>query len=1714
MSSHGGTEPVVEAVLRRAAQQPQRVAVRQGAERLTYAELADRVRAEAARIGRAGPDLAGPEPVVAVMLPRGIDLVVTLLGTLRSGAAFLPVDPGLPEDRVARMLSAADVCVTDRAHRAVPDRVGLPVLQPADRSGDDHTAAAPAAPHEPAPPARPLHRDQAAYVLFTSGSTGTPKAVCVPHGALANHTASVAAAYGLGPDDRVLQLTTIGFDVALEEILPTLAVGAELVLAPPAVLSPEDLSSLLAAEGVTVANLATPYWQHWVRDLTDGRAPVPDHLRLLVVGSDTGRASTLAAWRRFSAAEVVNAYGLTEAAITSTVHRFAPGEPSPYAGEPDAVRELDTVREEPDPVREEPDAVLPVGRPLDGVAVRILGKDLEPVPAGETGEICLSGAGLARGYLGDPALTAERFVPDPLAGTPGARLYRTGDLGRWDEEGVLHVLGRADELVKIRGQRVHPREADRHLTGHPQVADALTVARPTGPEGATELIAFVVPADPRAVPTAAQLREHLATQLPAAHVPRRYVIVDALPLRPNGKVDTDALPLPSGWERAAHAQRRPPATPVEEALADIWREVLEVTDLGTDDSLLDLGGHSLAVARMANRITDRFGIRLPVRDLMAAPTITEQAALLTAPERTGRPLPLPPLVRAAPDADVPLTAQQRQVWFLQKLSPGNVAYHAQTTLRVIGTLDTDALGRAVAAITARHAVFRTTFHDDGGTPRQRVHATGPMPVEVIDLTGLPADERRARAEEIAAERARTPFALDELPLVRWTVLRLAPLQHEIVLVEHHLVHDGWSFGLLMRELRAAYAAEVTGEPAELPPLPHQYADYALWQHTSLTSDAFLAQRDHWAAVLADAPAPTTLPTLAPRRGRQTFHGAAVRVEVPTATVTALRRLARQEGATLFSTMLAGFYALVARCTGEHDLVIGSGFANRQMAETEQMIGMLVNPVVLRCDTGGDPAFTTLVRRTRDTVLTASAHQEYPFLELVRHLNPDRDPAANPYFQLMFSSNDARMPDLELPGASATVFERDNGSAKADLNVIMIPRAEAETGADGRVDGRVTLLWEYNADLFAPAFMTELVESYLELLADASRHPDRRLSGLALLTAPRRQALLRAGTGGDAGPARPLARLIEDVVRRCPDAVAVRAADGEQLSYAELTAEAAAVAARLDASGTGDEPVGLFLSRSPRMLAALLGVLLSGRSYLPLDPAHPRSRTEFTLTDSGARSVLVDARTAAELPDGPWEAIDVARCTARPPGSPGAATAFPRPPAHPDATAYILYTSGSTGTPKGCVVSHRNVDHFVRWALRDTPADALSRTLATVSICFDMSLYELLPPLASGGTVQLLDHLLDLPKLPPDQAPTQLCAVPSLLGDLLRDHRLPPTLRLVSLGGEAPSAALVSRLYADGVPAVRNLYGPTEITVLATACEVTDPGPDSTRPVPLGGPVHGAQAYVVDERLNPMPPDCPGELVVGGDGVTAGYHGRPGLTAERFVPDVFSGVPGARLYRTGDRARWTSDGRLEFLGRLDDQVKIRGLRIEPGEIEHVLTAHPGVSAAWVAVTGEAPDQTLTAYLQRSGESAPDPAELRAHAAARLPSGLVPAAFVVLDEVPLTPTGKVDRARLPVWGEPDSTPQDRAAGEPPADALEERVLRIWAEELNQPALDRDSNLFLVGGHSLLMLKLRHRTATELGAEVETSAFFEHPTVAEMTAHLRSLGYGGRDGLGEQV
>ncbi|MFD9691735.1 amino acid adenylation domain-containing protein [Kitasatospora sp. NPDC059088] len=1656
---NGAFRSVVDGFTRSARRVPEKVAVRCGDRALTYAELDE----SSDRLAAAVTTAISVNPVVAVMLPRGVDFVTALLAVAKAGGAFLPLDPAHPRDRLERMLAVADLCVTTDAGAEIAAEAGVPAIRPTAGAGSDVLRAA--------------HPEQSAYVLFTSGTTGTPKAVRVSHASLANHAAAVSSAFGLKDSDRVLQFATYSFDVALEEVFTALWVGAEIVVLPTVAPSAEDFSAFLSEEGVTVANIPTPYWEQWVRALESGEGRISSSLRLLIVGSDMTRRSTLASWRRLSAVDVVNAYGLTETTITATTRLFSG--PAVASGNGPA-----------DGARDDAPQVLPIGSAVTGLEAWVLDDSGTVTAAGEPGEIHIGGAGVVQGYHADPALTADRFVPDGVSGRSGARLFRTGDRGYVDARGDLHVLGRADDLVKIRGQRVHPQEVVRHLAAHPHVASAHVLATPGDAQTPRQLIAYIVPTDPHAVPTAGLLRAHLGESLPAAHIPDRYVVVDALPLRSNGKIDVDALPRPVLWGRSGDVPLRAPGTAVEARLAEVWRKVLRVDELGVDDSVFDLGGHSLALMQIANQVRRIWQVELTVQDIMNAPTIAHLATVVEGLERDGA--GLPSIARGGSDTLAPLTSQQQQVWFLDRLAPGNVAYHAQTTMRVTGTLDTDALRQAIETITERQAVFRTTFHERDGIPYQQVHdRVDHADVEVIDITQLPAGERRARTEALIRERITTPFDLGELPLARWSVVRQDERENEIILVEHHLIHDGWSFGLLMKELRAAYTAAVDGTPLGLPEVEFAYADYARWQAAAMESPAMHRKRDYWLERLADRPSPTALPTSRPRKAPQRFKGGMMRLELPARTASLARGLARDTHSTVYSVLLAAFQATLARFTGDKDIVLGSAFANRQMAEIEDVIGMFVNPVVLRTRVPDDPAFRNLLEATRETVAQAAAHQEFPFLELVRGLNPDRDPTANPGFQIMFSANDSRMPDLELPDAAATVYELDNGSAKVDLNIVVIPRAEAEPGADGRVDSRIAMLWAYNSDLFDRDFMSAIGDSYLRMLDAVVTDPDTDVLSVDIL-GPTRARNLLALSPEPAAEVPTALTMFETVLAENPGRDAVWSTHGS-LTHRQLAARARSVIRALDAAApVSERPVALLLGRTPDTIAAMTGILLSGRGYLPLDPNHPAERIEHMLRDSSADVLLVDSSTKDAVPPGDWRVVDLSTLPEQGPG----AEEVPFRAAHPEATAWVIYTSGSTGQPKGCRATHRNLDHFVQLTLDGAERELFQSSLAATSFSFDMSVNEILPTLLTGGTVVLVDSLFDLPRLSADRVPRQVNAVPSLMSELLTDHQVPDGVQLVDLGGESGSHALVERLRADGVKWVRVNYGPTETTVYAVACEAT-PGNETGWPIGTPGP--GSAAYVLDDGLRPVPYGCEGELVIGGPVVTSGYVGRARLTADRFVPDPFSVLTGARMYRTGDRVRWR-DGRLEYLGRRDHQVKIRGLRIELGEIEHVLREHPGVAAAFVQPHPHAPTESLLAYVRPAPGGTVDAEALAVHAGRSLPASYLPSGYVVLDDIPLTTSGKVDRARLPVppAAAPPAGRGPRSAGKEWTD-LERRIAAIWSDVLRRDEVDRDDNLFLLGGHSLTILRLQHRIHDETGVKVPLPAFFAHPTVAALANHL---------------
>ncbi|WP_158625004.1 non-ribosomal peptide synthetase/type I polyketide synthase [Corallococcus terminator] len=1644
-----------------AAEHPSQVAISQGGESLTYAALdAQANRLAHALLARG----AGPDRVIGICLPRSTRLVVSLLAVLKTGAAWLPLDPSSPPERLRHMATSAGAMAVI-GEGVAAERLaasGLQVLLLPERE----LASFP----DVNPEVRVLP-DQLAYVIHTSGSTGLPKGVMISHRALAAFTAHHRATFALSPADRVGVVASLGFDALVMSILPSLASGARLELPEDEEtrLSPRKLQEWLLARDITFAFLPTPLAERVLA------LPWPETcaLRLLLTGGDRLHVRP----RPGMPFQFVNGYGPAECTIYCTSNVVPPARASHEERLPS------------------------IGRPIDGAEIHLLDPALRPVAEAETGEIFIGGTGLARGYVEAPGLTAERFIPHPFSPTGGERLYRTGDLGRRAPDGSLEFLGRVDSQVKVRGIRIEPAEITAALQTHPHVGAAHVMARSTGaltPDGDVFFVAWFTPRDARAVPGTEQLREHLRAWLPEAMMPRTFVVVDALPLGPNGKVDVQALPVP-----ALHAPRSreyvAPRTELEQGLARVWQEELRLEQVGLQDDFFELGGHSLLATRITSRIEDTLGLCVSLAQLFAHPRIALLAELL---ESRGAALAkdvLPPVVRAADPSRAPLSVQQEQVWFLQKLSPDSISYQAQTTLRVMGGLDLPVLERALTELTRRHELLRTTYEEVDGRPWQCVQPVTPVRVPLLDLSALPEDVRERRREEAIREELRRPLSLFALPLARWSALRLAPDEHEIVLVEHHVVHDGVSFSVLMRELDALYNAYLRGEDSPLPEPAVQYRDFAVWQRAALEAPGMKAQLAYWRERLAGAPEVLPLRTDRPRPPVQGFNGDLLRLELPPALPGALRTFCQREGVTLFHALFSAFATLLHRYTGEQDLCIGSAFAARAgIRNIENLIGMFVNAVVLRCDVSGAPSFRQLVHQVKDITSAAAEHQTYPFLKLVEALGVKRDPSRNPLIQAMFSFHDSAVPSPRLGSASCTIFERGNGSSKVDLDVVAIPHAGRHLGDASRGDDRISLIWEYNRDLFDRATMERMSAHFLRLLEVAVRSPDTAVSRLPMLTDAEQHALLSERNGPEVSTAEPPVQLqVLEQARRTPGAVAVRDEAGA-LTYAELIRRATLLAEHLRRQGTAASSlIGICAPRGAELVTAELGVLLAGAAYLPLDPEHPAERLALLLADGGVRQVVTTGALRERLP-ATLEQVCVEDFHA-----PGTPRGQPSADARPGQLAYVMYTSGSTGTPKGVMVEHGSLSNLVGWHRRAFGLDANSRATLLYSPAFDPSAAEIWPALTAGATLHVPGQDV---RLSPERLQAWLLSeritftdLPTTLVERLLALAWPDAceLRTVLAGGDR----LLSRP-RPGMPwRLFNQYGPTETTVTATSSEVLASGPEASLPA-IGRPIAGTTAYVLDAELQPVPLGAGGALYLGGAGVARGYLNRPDLTASSFIPDPFSSRPGARLYRTGDHVRIRPDGELEFLGRMDAQLKLRGFRVEPAEISARLRTCPGIAEAHVrAWSAPGAEPRLVGYLvPRAGHAVPSPARLREHLARELPAYMIPSAYVELGALPLTHGGKVDERALPA---PTVT---QASQVPLANELERQLAGLWCETLRLERVGAEDNFFDLGGHSLLLGQVQHLLKSRLGHDVPMVKLFEFPTVRALAGHLQGQGDGG--------
>jgi amino acid adenylation domain-containing protein len=1281
---------------------------------------------------------------------------------------------------------------------------------------------------------------------------------------------------------------------------------------------------------------------------------------------------------------------------------------------------------------------------------------------------------VGRGYLARPALTAERFVPDPFSGVPGARMYRTGDRVRWRGDGQLDFLGRADFQVKVRGFRIEPGEVEAALAALPEVGAAVVVAREET-AGDARLVAYVTPSGDTH-PEAAALRTALAATLPAHMVPTELVVLDRLPLNANGKVDRAALPAPG--PAVAPAGRVPPRTPAEALVADIFAQVLG-TRPGVHDNFFDLGGHSLRATQVVSRVREAFGAEVPLRALFEAPTVAEMAARAVA-ARAGGALEAPPLVPQPRDGDIPLSFAQQRFWFVERMGAAANAYNMPMTLRLRGPLDVDALRGALDGVIGRHESLRTVFEMRDGEPVQVIHPELHLPLPLHDVSRLADAEREAEVRRFTRAELETPFDLERGPVIRARLLRLGEDDHLLLLSLHHVAGDAWSFDVLFHELEVLYAAARDGVEVALPPLPVQYADYAIWQRGRLAGDALGAELAHWRDRLAGA-ATLALPTDRPRPPVQSFRGSLVEFDLGAELSASIGTLARKSSATPYMVLLAAFQLLLQRWSGTDDVVVGSPVAGRTPRETEGLIGVFLNTLALRTDLSGDPSFAELLRRVRETALDAFAHQEVPFERLVEELRIERSLARHPLFQVMFSMiPGAPESESTFAGLRIQASDPEDPPAKVDLTLTMV-----ET--EGRLRGALS----YAADLWDASTVRRMADHLRSLLATAAADPALPVSLLPMISEDERRLVMETWNRTDVHhPPTPTHRLVEQWATRTPDAPAVFAKDGD-LAYAELDARANRLAYRLRRAGVGpDARVAVMLERSAALVVAQLAVMKAGGAFLPLDPSGPAERAAYMLGTAGAVAVLTRSELRDHLPatDATVIAIDEEAAS---PASEGADA--PRVEVDPDHLSYVIFTSGSTGRPKAVATTHRGLGNLLAWFRAETgiaPGD--SGTLVAAPT-FDVSVVEAWGPLTAGAAVHVTPDALRMDPagllrwMDARGVTVWTCPTPfahAALDEMQRGAPRPRALRMVMTGGEA-----LRRRPPAGLRLV-NIYGPAENACITTG---TDVAPEGVALPPIGRPLHNHRTYVLDARLYPVPPGVPGELFVAGAGLARGYLGRPGMTAERFIPCPFL-EPGARMYATGDRVRWLADGELEYLGRGDHQVKLRGFRIETGEVEVALLSHPTVAEAAVVLRDEHGGRLVAYVAPAEGGDAPDAAALRAHLRARLPDYMVPAAFVALPTLPRSPNGKVDRAALPAPAEPGAAAVNR-----PQSGVERRIAKVWSEVLGIESVGLDDNFFEIGGHSMLVARMQERLRAELGREVTIVELFQFPTIAALAAHL---------------
>ncbi len=1629
---------------------PEAIALVFEQQHITYQELNQRANQLAHYLQARG---VGPDVLVGILVERSIEMVVALLGILKAGGAYVPLDPAYPADRLSYMLSDSQMTVLV-AQQALLAILPAPPAQVVCID-TDWPSIAQSNLHNPTSVVTPAHL---AYVIYTSGSTGKPKGVLVLQGAAANMLNSLRSQPGLTAADIVLAVTTISFDIAVSELYLPLILGARVVLASRAVAADsESLAQLIEKSQATFMQATPATWHLLLAAGWSGSAV------LKIISGGEALSFQLASELLPKVASLWNMYGPTEVTVWSTVREVTAAD-----------------------LRGSSQQAIPIGRPIANTQTYILDPHLKPAPIGISGELYIGGVQLARGYLNRPDLTVEKFIAHPFSNQPGARLYRTGDLARYLPNGDIEYISRIDNQVKIRGYRIELGEIEAVLATHPAVRQNVVLVREDLP-GNKRLVAYLILADQQII-SARELRYFLSQQLPIYMVPAAVVVIEAMPLTPSGKIDRRSL-LSIECDNETNQDYIAPHTATEQIITNIFSEVLGVKNVGLNDNFFELGGHSLLATQLISRLRRTFEVEIPLAVVFSESTISQLDRHIQELQLQRQGFNLPTIKpRPADIQKIPLSFAQERLWFLNHLEGNAASYNIPSALRLNGDLNLVAFEKALTTIIHRHESLRTSFSEVGEMAQQVIHPEVIFQSELIDLQQLPECERESVLKEQLTQAKTRPFDLEQAPLLRVCLWQLWEQEYVCLINMHHIVSDGWSIGIIIQELVSLYSAYSEGTESPLPELAIQYADFALWQRQWLQGDVLDQQLEYWKSHLEGAPALLRLPTDRPRPSIQTYCGNTYSCNLPVKLTEQVQVLSRRTGNTLFMTLLAGFATLMYRYSGQSDIVIGSPIANRNRQEFESLIGFFVNTLVLRTNLEEQANFEQVIAQVKSNTLKAYENQDTPFQRIVEALQLERTLSHSPLFQVMFILQNAPMGELELPAIASSEVKHSNTTSKFDLTLSVSENPEG-----------LACEWEYNTDLFDDQTIERMADHFTTLLSGLVGNPSQAVSEIPLLSNRERQQLLYEwnDTAADYPKDKHIHQLFEEQEKRTPDEIAV-VFEEQSLTYRELNNRANQLAHYLQARGVGpDVLVGILVERSLEMIVGLLGILKAGGAYVPLDPAYPADRLSYMLSDSQMTVLVAQQALLAILPshqaqvvclDADWPSITQSSLH----NPPSAVT--------PTDLAYVIYTSGSTGKPKGVQVLQGAATNFLS-AMRSRPGlTAADIVLAVTTISFDIAVLELYLPLIVGAQVVLASRAVasdsaSLEQLIEKSQATFMQATPATWHLLLAAGWSGNTALKIACGGEALSFQLASELLPK-VASLWNMYGPTEATVWATVREVTaaDLTGSAQQAIPIGRPIANTQTYILDPHLKPAPIGINGELYIGGVQLAKGYLNRPDLTAEKFIAHPFSDQPGARLYRTGDLARYLPNGDIEYISRIDNQVKIRGHRIELGEIEVVLATHPAVRQNAVVVREDLPgDKRLVAYLVLTDQQTITARELRYFLSQQLPIYMVPTTVVVLEAMPLTPNGKIDRRSLPVTtAEQALLDSDFVA---PRNQLEESIAQIWQEVLGVEKVSIHDNFFEIGGNSLIAVRLLTKLGNAWGQNLPLTTFLQTQTIAQL-------------------